>query len=285
MPAGARGHDPRNQLHQHRLRLAAVNHWCLNTLAPPNVVQAAILGILGGVTQYAAPFIADDSDTGRHLDHITVQVAKDRARYAFDASLDNMQNDRTLGLTRVPIRRRQVATALLGTLVHYSAASLRAESAKMFWEIAGAQGTCPGVHYPVPEFTSLLGGNWINRIPQAVAALDVGLYNPIECPRGADFQLQSPPGIVITLRTAKLRHCITCRLTLPYAMPWRGHHGPTTPSRTTTISGQQPCRTASTNAPTTTSTTANANRGQPTTSAGTTPWSTCPTPSARGTPA
>ena len=70
---------------KHRLRLAAVHHWCLNTLAPPKVVQDVILAILGGVTQYVAPFIADDSDTARHLDHITVQVAKDRARYAFDA--------------------------------------------------------------------------------------------------------------------------------------------------------------------------------------------------------
>ena len=65
---------------KHRLRLAAVHHWCLNTLAPPKVVQDVILAILGGVTQYFATLIADDSDTARHLDHITVQVAKDRAR-------------------------------------------------------------------------------------------------------------------------------------------------------------------------------------------------------------
>ena len=36
---------------KHRLRLAAVHHWCLNTLAPPKVVQDVILAILGGVTQ------------------------------------------------------------------------------------------------------------------------------------------------------------------------------------------------------------------------------------------
>ena len=71
---------------KHRLRLAAVHHWCLNTLAPPKVVQDRILAILGVPTQYVAPFITDDSNTARHLDHITVQVAKDRARYAFDAA-------------------------------------------------------------------------------------------------------------------------------------------------------------------------------------------------------
>ena len=64
---------------KHHLRLAAVHHWCLNTLAPPKVVQDVILAILGGVTKYRAPFIADDSNTARHLDHITVQVAKDGA--------------------------------------------------------------------------------------------------------------------------------------------------------------------------------------------------------------
>ena len=87
-----------------RLRLAAVHHWCLNILAPPKVVQDVILAIQGGVTQYVAPFIADDSDTARHLDHITIQVAKDRARYAFNASRDSLQDDRTLALTQVPTR-------------------------------------------------------------------------------------------------------------------------------------------------------------------------------------
>ena len=78
---------------KHQLRLAAVHHWCLNTLAPPKVVQDVILAILGGVTQYVAPFIAYDSDTARHLDHITVQVTKDRARYTFDASRDSLRDD------------------------------------------------------------------------------------------------------------------------------------------------------------------------------------------------
>ena len=96
---------------KHRLHLAAVHHWCRNTFAPPNVVQDVILVIQGGVTQYVAPFIADDSDTARHLDHITFQVAKDRARYAFDASRDSLQDDRTPGLTRVPSLARPSTTA------------------------------------------------------------------------------------------------------------------------------------------------------------------------------
>ena len=62
------------------LRLAAVQHWCLNTFEPPKVVQDVILAFPGGGTQYVARFIADDSDTARHLYHITVQVVKDRAR-------------------------------------------------------------------------------------------------------------------------------------------------------------------------------------------------------------
>ena len=117
---------------KHRLRLAAVHHWCLNTLAPPKVVQDVILAILGGVTQYVAPFIADDSDTARQLDHITVQVAKNRARYAFDASQDSLQDDRTLGLTRVPTRWQQAAVALVGTLLDHRSTSVRAEGTRIF---------------------------------------------------------------------------------------------------------------------------------------------------------
>ena len=123
------------------------------------------------MTQYVAPFVADDSDTARHLDHITVQVAKDRARYAFDASQDSLQDDRTLRLTRVPTRCEQAAVALLGTLVHHRPTSVRAEVTRMLWEIASAHGTCPEGHYPVLEFATLAGRDWVHRIPRALAAL------------------------------------------------------------------------------------------------------------------
>ena len=81
-------------------------------------------------------------------------------------------------------------------------------------------------NYPVPDFATLAGGDWVHRVPRALAALGVGLYNAIACPRAAHVQLQSPPGNVITLRTAKLRHCDTCRLRVPHTTPWHGHHGP-----------------------------------------------------------
>ena len=211
---------------KHRLRLAPVHQWCVNTLTPGKGVQDVILAILGGVTQYVAPFIANDSDTARHLDQFTVQVAKDRARYAFDASRDSLQDDRTLGLTRVPMRCQQAAVALVGTLIHHRSTFVRAKVTGVIWESAGAHGICPKVHYPVPEFATLAGGNWVHRIPRALAALGVGLYNPIACPRAAGVQLQSPPGNIVRVRTANLRHRDTCRLTVPHTTPCHGHHGP-----------------------------------------------------------
>ena len=150
----------------------------------------------------------------------------DGARYAFDSSRDSLQDDRTLGLTRVPRRCQQAAVALVGTLVYHCSTSVRAEVTRMFWEIASTHGICPEVHYPVPEFATLAGGDCIHRIPPALAALGVRLYNPIACPRAGHVQLQSPPGNIITLRTAKLRHRDTCRLTIPHTMLWHGHHGP-----------------------------------------------------------
>ena len=110
-----------------------------------------------------------------------------------------------------------------------TAQPLCAEVTKMFWEIAGAHGICPEVHYPVPEFATLAGGDWVHHIPRALAALGVGLYNPIACPRAAHVQLQSPPGNIVTLRTARLRHRDTCCLTVPHTTPWHGHHGPRHP--------------------------------------------------------
>ena len=80
-----------------------------------------------------------------------------------------------------------------------------------------------------PEDTylpTLAGGDRVHRIPRALASLEVGLYNAIACPRAAHVQLQSPPGNIVTLRTVKLRHRDTCRLTVPHTTPWHGHHGP-----------------------------------------------------------
>ena len=94
--------------------------------------------------------------------------------------------------------------ALVSTLSHHRAASVRAEAAKMFLENADAHGICLQVQHSVPEFASLAGGDWINRIPRALTALGVGLYNPTECPRAADIQLQSPPGDVVTLHTVSV---------------------------------------------------------------------------------
>ena len=249
-------------------------------------MQDVILAILGGVTQYVAPFIADDSDTARHLDHITVQVAKDRARYAFDASRDSLQDDRTLGLTRVPTRCQQAAVALVGTLVHHRATSVRAEVTKMFWEIAGAHGICPEVHYPVPEFATLAGGDWVQRIPRALAALGVGMYNPIACPRAAHVQLQSPPG---KIRHAAHRQAATPRHVPPdgatrNAVAWAPRATPPLPRQRRSVAGRR-CGSASTNAPMNTSIIAAMSKGPPTTPGGAMPWPTSSTPPARGTPA
>ena len=62
--------------------------------------------------QCVTPFIADDSNTARHLHRVTTQVAKDRAQYAFNASRDSLHDDRTLGLTRLSKQCQQAAVAL-----------------------------------------------------------------------------------------------------------------------------------------------------------------------------
>ena len=157
-------------------------------------MQDVILAELGGVTQYVAPFIAKNYDTARHLDHFTVPVGKDRVQYAFDASRHSLQDDRTLGLTRVPTRCEQATVPLVGTLVHHRSASVRNEATRMFGEIAGAHSICRGVHYPIPEFPTLAGGNLVHPVSRALAALGVGLCNPLAYPRAAQLQLQSPPG-------------------------------------------------------------------------------------------
>ena len=189
-------------------------------------MQDVILAILGGVTQYVAPFIADHSDPARHLDHITVQIAKDRVRYAFDASRDSLQDDRTLGLTRVPTWCQQATVALVGTLVHQRSASVLPEATRVFPEIASAHGICPEVHYPVPDFATLAGGRLGPPRTPGPRSSGGGALQPNRVPKGSPAQVQSPPGNVVTLRTAKLWHRDTCHLTVPHTTRWHGSHGP-----------------------------------------------------------
>ena len=201
--------------HKHRLRLAAVHHWCLNTLAPPNVIQDVILAVVKVVIQYIAGFMADDSDTGRHLDHVTTQVAKDRAQYAVDASRTRMQDDSDLRLTRVPTRCQQAAVALVCTLIH----NRQPRCARRAQRCSGR------LHAPRDSATRCTTP-YTQCIPRSLAALGVRVKNPSECPRAADVQLQSPPGNGVMVRTARLRHRDGCCLTVSYVTPWYGHHKP-----------------------------------------------------------
>ena len=137
------------------------------------------------MTENIAPFIAEDSDTARHLDHITVQVASDRARYTLNASQDSLQEDRSLGHTRVPTPCQQAALALVGTLVHHRLASVRAETTRMFWEIAGAHGIRPEVHYPVSEFATLAWGQLVQLHTGGPGCLGAGDLQPHRVPQGA----------------------------------------------------------------------------------------------------
>ena len=84
--------------------------------------------------------------------------------------------------------------ALVGTLVGQRSASVSAEATRMLWNITNMHGICPELHYPVPEFATLAKGDCVHCVPRALAALGVGLCNPITCPRAAHVQLQYRQG-------------------------------------------------------------------------------------------
>ena len=53
-----------------------------------------------------------------------------------------------------------------------------------------------------------------------------GSITPSIAPGRPTSSCSPPRGNVVTLRTAKLRHCDTCRLTVQHTTPWHGHHVP-----------------------------------------------------------
>ena len=81
----------------------------------------------------------------------------------------------------------------------------------MFWEIAGAHGICPEVHYPVPEFASLAGGDWVHRIPRALAALGPWALQPHRVPQGSPRPTTVPTG--------QHRHAAHRQATTPRQVP------------------------------------------------------------------
>ena len=90
-------------------------------------------------------------------------MAKDWARYAYNASRDSLHEDRTLGLMKVPTWYQQGVVAFVGTLLNQRSALVHTEAAKVFSKIAGAHGICLRLYYPVPEFVSLAGSDWVHR--------------------------------------------------------------------------------------------------------------------------
>ena len=141
-----------------------------------------------------APFIADDFDTARHLDHITVKVPKSRARYASDTSQDSLQDDWTQGLTRMPTRCQEAAVALVGTLIDHCSTSRLAEVTRMFWEIASAHSICPELDYSVTEFATLAGDNSVHAYAGPWPPWGWGSTTPLRAP-GQPRPSYSPPRV------------------------------------------------------------------------------------------
>ena len=81
---------------------------------------------------------------------------------------------------------------VVGTLLHHRSASVRAEVTRMFWEIAGAHGICPKVHYPVPEFTTLAGPTGSTAYPRSWLLWEWGSTTPSRA-RGRPTFGYSPP--------------------------------------------------------------------------------------------
>ena len=50
----------------------------MNTCAPLKVIQQVATEALGGIIQYLAPFISDESDNARYLDQHAAQVPRIR---------------------------------------------------------------------------------------------------------------------------------------------------------------------------------------------------------------
>ena len=93
---------------KHRLRLAAVHNWCVNMPALLKVVQDIILAILGGRPSTLPPLSRTTLTPRATWTTSRSRSQKNRARYAFDASGDLLQDDRTLGLTPVPTRGQAI---------------------------------------------------------------------------------------------------------------------------------------------------------------------------------
>ena len=116
--------------------------------------------------------------------------------------------------------------ALVDTLVHHLSASMRAEATRMFSKLLARTTSAPTCTIPSQSSQPWLRATGSTAYPGPWLLWGWGLYNPIACPRAAHVHLHSSPGNFVTLRTAKLRHRDTCRLTVPHTTPWHGHHGP-----------------------------------------------------------
>ena len=79
---------------------------------------------------------------------------------------------------------------------------------------------------PSRSFQARRGGTGSTAYPGPWLPEEWGSTTPSRAPGQPTSNCSRPPGNIVTLRTAKLRHRGTCRLTVPHTTPWHGHHGP-----------------------------------------------------------
>ena len=84
--------------------------------------------------------------------------------------------------------------ALVGTLVHHRATSVRAEVTKMFWEIAGAHGICPEVHPPRPGVRNSGGRRLGPAHTPGPGRPGSGAVQPHRVPQGGSCPTTVPAG-------------------------------------------------------------------------------------------
>ena len=180
---------------KHRLRLAAVHHWCLNTLAPRKVVQTSSWRSLGELRNMLPPS--------------SPMIPILRATWTTSRSRSQRTGRGTLSTPR------GTACRMNGL---WDSHGCQRGASRQRWPSRAHSSICPEVHYPVPAFATLAGGDWFHRIPRALAALWVGALQPHRVPQSSSRPATVPP--------AKLRHRDTCRLTVPHTTPWHKHHGP-----------------------------------------------------------
>ena len=175
--------DPRGvatMKEKHVLRCEALLGWCKKTLGPASVPHEVMAAVVGGIVQYAAPYLSDTAEAVIKLNTAIKAAALQFKKLPKDLSNVAVRSGHGLQLADVQVICRDSVVATMAQLTHQRSTTVLDELRAMLRDmhVKCTYGVCGQFMVPSASFATHAGNTWVDRVLRAMGTSRVGLLMP-----------------------------------------------------------------------------------------------------------